>query len=118
MEFRFFFSPKLARFERLNLGGRFRLLQMMVRRHHDLFGRQLFYGGIENRLGRIVRGHVPVDRFDKARFMPVVHRPKPGQILDDFAVSLAASRRVRRRAEQVGVMPEPPHASSAKPRGA
>jgi len=54
-----------------------------------------------------VRGHVPVDRFDKARLIAVVHRPKPGHILDDLAVALTASRRVRRWAEQVGVMPEP-----------
>ena len=79
----------------------------MVGRQHDFFGRQLFDGGVENRLRRIVRRHVPVDRFDKARFMAFVHCSKPGQILDDFAVSPAASHRVRRRAEQVGVMPEP-----------
>ena len=55
----------------------------------------------------IVRGHVPVDCFDKARFMPVVHCSKPGQFLDDFAVTLPAARRVRRRTEQGGVLPKP-----------
>ena len=84
-----------------------RLLQTMVRRQNQLFGRQLFDGGVENRLGRIVRGHVPVDRFDKARVMAFVHRSKPGQVLDDFAMTLTAARRVRRRTKQGGVMPKP-----------
>jgi hypothetical protein len=78
----------------------------MVRRQNHLLGRQFFDGGVENRLRRIVRGHVPVDRFDKARVMDVVHRSKPGQILDDLAMALAASSRVRRGAEQGGVMAE------------
>ena len=84
-----------------------RFLQPMVGWQNHLFGRQLLDGGVENRLGRIVRGHVPVDRFDKARVLAVVHRSKPGQVLDDLAMALAASRRVRRGAEQGGVMAEP-----------
>jgi hypothetical protein len=87
--------------------GEDRLLQTMVRRQNHLFGRQPLDGGIENRLGRVVRRHISVDPFDKARLIAVVHRPKPGNILDDLAVALTASRRVRRRAEQAGVMPEP-----------
>ena len=76
-----------------------------LERQHNFFGRQLFDGGVEDRLRRIVRGHVPVDRFDKARFMAVVHCSRPGQILDDFAVTLPAARRVRRRTEQGGDLP-------------